>query len=92
MERRKHSPPAESVVDGRVECADDEQREEEVEGARDEVVVRVRRVHVHLAEVHVAQVRQRLQAGVQEHGAHEGRADAGQQHGDAEGLAREGVR
>ena len=44
-----HSPAPESVVDGRVECADDEQREEEVEGARDEVVVRgVRQVHVHL--------------------------------------------
>ena len=28
-----HSPAPESVVDGRVEGADDEQREEEVEGA-----------------------------------------------------------
>ena len=89
---RTYVPRSEAAVDGRVERADDEEGEEEVEGARDEVVVGkvgLVVVDVDLAEVAVLEVRQRLEPRRQEDGADEGRADGRQQHRDPEGLGGE---
>ena len=60
-----------------------------MKGTRDEVVVGVRGIDVHLAEVEVAQVIERLESGREEDGADEGRADGRQQDRDAEGLGEQ---
>ena len=76
-----YSPRSEAAIDGRVERADDEQGEEEVKGARDEVVVAVFGLvdDVDLAEVAVFEVLERLELGREEDGADKGRADGRQQ-------------